>query len=286
MTSPHDEHRLDDSRAGGDAGSEEPVVRDRRRIDPETGQVRTGAESSPAGSGSGPAGSGSGGPGPAGSEPAGGETDSELVASLRRQLGERTADLQRLKAEFDNYRRRAARERDAAGDQAVSKLLTALLGVLDDIGRARDHGDLEGPFKAIAESLEAALETTGLERFGTPGELFDPHLHHALLHSYRSDVSETTCVEIFRSGYRRGNAVLRAAQVAVAEPAEDGGDGPDIGLEGATSGTLGDTGHVGAHPDEGQPAGGASPGRENAPLPDDTGSVPGPDRGGPTVSAD
>ncbi|OAA18001.1 molecular chaperone GrpE [Frankia sp. EI5c] len=274
MTSSDREHRLDDSRAGGDGGPEEPIVKDRRRIDPETGKVRPGSgQSAP---GTEPDGS-------AGPAPAGGGTDSELVSTLRGQLGERTADLQRLKAEFDNYRRRASREREAAGDQAVSKLLTALLGVLDDIGRARDHGDLEGPFKAIAESLETALESTGLERFGAPGDVFDPHLHHALLHSYRSDVSETTCVEIFRAGYRRGNVVLRAAQVAVAEPSDEGDGGSDVGLDGSEPGRQAD---AGAHVGEGQPAGGASPERENTPIPDDTGSVPGPDRGGPTVSAD
>lgn len=278
MTSAHGEHRLDDSRAGGDGGPEEPIVKDRRRIDPETGQVR--------GSAAGTAAPGTEPLGPAGAGQAG--DDSELVASLRGQLGERTADLQRLKAEFDNYRRRAARERDAAGDQAVSKLLGGLLGVLDDIGRARDHGDLEGPFKAIAESLETALESTGLERFGTPGEVFDPHLHHALMHSYRPDVSETTCVEIFRAGYRRGDFVLRAAQVAVAEPSDDGGDQPyDDGPGEGISDRVTEVGLGGGHDAaEGQPAAGASPGRENAPLPDDTGSVPGPDRGGPTVSAD
>ncbi|MEX5707313.1 nucleotide exchange factor GrpE [Parafrankia sp. FMc6] len=278
MTSAHGEHRLDDSRAGGDGGPAEPIVKDRRRIDPETGQVR--------GTAAGAAAPGTEPLGPAGAGPA--DADSELVASLRGQLGERTADLQRLKAEFDNYRRRAARERDAAGDQAVSKLLGGLLGVLDDIGRARDHGDLEGPFKAIAEALETALESTGLERFGAPGEVFDPHLHHALMHSYRSDVAETTCVEIFRAGYRRGDFVLRAAQVAVAEPSEDGGDalyedGPDAGISDRVT-EVGPPGEYDAA--EGQPAAGASPGRENAPLPDDTGSVPGPDRGGPTVSAD
>ncbi|KPM53020.1 nucleotide exchange factor GrpE [Frankia sp. CcI49] len=281
MTPSHDEHRLDHSRAGGDGGPEEPIVKDRRRIDPETGQVRAGAGQAAAGAE--PA-------GPASAGVAGvGVGDTELVASLHEQLGERTADLQRLKAEFDNYRRRATREREAAGDQAVSKLLTALLGVLDDIGRARDHGDLEGPFKAIAESLEAALESTGLERFGAPGEAFDPHLHHALLHSYRSDVSETTCVEIFRAGYRRGNTVLRAAQVAVAEPSDEGGAaGADVDGSGYEGGSVqaGDTGSTGTRADEGQPVPGASPGREHASVPDDTGSIPGPDRGGPTVSAD
>jgi molecular chaperone GrpE len=275
-----------------DTGPEEPIVRDRRRIDPETGQVRPTS-----------AGSADGVPSAA-AEPGGG-AEPEQVASLRNQIGERTADLQRLKAEFDNYRRRAERDRAAAGDQAISKLLTDLLGVLDDIGRARDHGDLEGPFKAIAESLETVLEATGLERFGTPGEEFDPHLHHALLHSYRADVTQTTCVEIFRAGYRRGNVVLRAAQVAVAEPAEevtqssddeagagisdrvtDVGDG-GFGEAAFTDAGFGDAGFGDARDSAAGSTSGSTSSEPGArPVPDDTGSVPGPDRGGPTVSAD
>lgn len=206
MSSPHD------------AGSaEEPpvVVRDRRRIDPRSGEVRAQAAEA-AGSESTAAGPAAGGSGAAG--------DAELLSlieSLNSAVQERTADLQRLKAEYDNYRRRVERDRQLIAEQATGRLLGALLPTLDDIGRARDHGDLEGPFKAVAESLEVALEGLGLERFGAVGDEFDPVLHEALMHSYRTDVTAPTCVQVFRSGYSFGGRVLRVAQVAVAEPADE-----------------------------------------------------------------
>ena len=283
MTSGPDEHQVSGTGAGRENGPEDqqPVVKDRRRIDPETGQVR--ATAAGAGAGQAPAAAPEAGPAPGGPAPA----DGELVASLRQQVQERTADLQRLKAEFDNYRRRVERDRQAAADQATAKLLTSLLGVLDDIGRARDHGDLEGPFKAIAESLESTLEAAGLERFGTPGDEFDPRLHDALMHSYRSDVTRPTCVEVFRAGYRRGNQILRAAQVAVAEPSGEVETPPPA----EQAGQAGQTGQA-EQADHGISDRvtdiGAGRGGEGGagPVPDDTGSIPGPDRGGPTVSAD
>ncbi|SNQ50221.1 Protein GrpE [Frankia canadensis] len=245
---------------GGDDG-EEPhvVVRDRRRIDPESGEVRP-ESASPAGA-------------PAGSAPAGGPgqgADSELAESLRAQLVERTADLQRLKAEFDNYRRRVERDRQQIGEQATAKVLASLLSTLDDIGRARDHGDLEGPFKAIAEALETALEAAGLERYGAPGDEFDPSIHEALMHSYRSDVNGPTCVDVFRAGYLHAGRVLRPAQVSVAEPTGEPTTAPPAAAE-----PVAET--------AGRPA---EQGERAAPMPDDTGSIPGPDNGEPTVSAD
>jgi molecular chaperone GrpE len=206
------------SSSSGERWTEEPpgeearvVVRDRRRIDPDSGQVRS-EPTAPVGAGP------DVGAAPAGA-PAGG--DSELVESLRGQVAERTADLQRLKAEFDNYRRRVERDRQLVADQAAARLLTALLPVLDDIARARDHGDLEGPFKAVAEALETSLESAGLERFATEGDPFDPRLHDALMHAYSPEVGEPTCVQVFRSGYRLGERVLRPAQVSVAEPPDE-----------------------------------------------------------------
>jgi molecular chaperone GrpE len=249
--------------SGGDSG-EEPrvVVRDRRRIDPESGEVRPDSASTPGTS--------------AGAAPAdspGQEADGELVESLRSQVRERTADLQRLKAEFDNYRRRVERDRQQIGEQATAKVLASLLATLDDIGRARDHGDLEGPFKAIAEALETALEAAGLERYGVPGDEFDPAVHEALMHSYRPDVSGPTCVDIFRAGYLHAGRVLRPAQVAVAEPTGEPAEAP------ATPPPVAEPVAEAA----GRPA--ERPERP-APTPDDTGSIPGPDNGEPTVSAD
>ncbi len=249
--------------AGRDDG-EEPrvVVRDRRRIDPESGEVRADAAAVP--------------DAPAGAAPTGApvqEVDGELVASLQHQIAERTADLQRLKAEFDNYRRRVERDRQQSGEQATAKLLASLLPALDDIGRARDHGDLEGPFKAIAEALEATLEAAGLERYGSPGDEFDPSVHEALMHSYRADVTGPTCVDVFRTGYSHAGRVLRPAQVAVAEP----------------TGEVAAPAEAEPRADQAAPRGSGrpdEPAERPSPLPDDTGSIPRPDHGGPTVSAD
>ena len=144
-----------------------------------------------------------------------------LVAQLdqvRTALGERTADLQRLQAEYQNYRRRVERDRIAVKEIAVANLLTELLPVLDDIGRARDHGELVGGFKSVAESLETVAAKMGLQQFGKEGEPFDPTIHEALMHSYAPDVTETTCVAILQPGYRIGERTIRPARVAVAEP--------------------------------------------------------------------
>ncbi|GGX92921.1 nucleotide exchange factor GrpE [Streptomyces anandii] len=137
---------------------------------------------------------------------------------VRTALGERTADLQRLQAEYQNYRRRVERDRIAVKEIAIANLLTELLPVLDDIGRAREHGELVGGFKSVAESLETVAAKMGLQQFGKEGEPFDPTIHEALMHSYAPDVTETTCVAILQPGYRIGERTIRPARVAVAEP--------------------------------------------------------------------
>ncbi|MER5759602.1 nucleotide exchange factor GrpE [Streptomyces sp. NPDC002082] len=147
--------------------------------------------------------------------------DVALLAQLdqaRTALGERTADLQRLQAEYQNYRRRVERDRIAVKEIAVASLLTELLPTLDDIGRAREHGELVGGFKSVAESLETAAAKMGLQQFGKEGEPFDPTIHEALMHSYAPDVTEDTCVAILQPGYRIGERTIRPARVAVAEP--------------------------------------------------------------------
>ncbi|WP_438293034.1 nucleotide exchange factor GrpE [Streptomyces sp. HUAS TT7] len=133
-------------------------------------------------------------------------------------LTERTTDLQRLQAEYQNYRRRVERDRVTVKEIAVAGLLTELLPVLDDIGRAREHGELQGGFKSVAESLETVAAKMGLQQFGKEGEPFDPTVHEALMHSYAPDVTETTCVAILQPGYRFGERTIRPARVAVAEP--------------------------------------------------------------------
>lgn len=152
-----------------------------------------------------------------------GDTDPTvgLTAQLdqvRTALGERTADLQRLQAEYQNYRRRVERDRVTVKEIAVANLLSELLPVLDDVGRAREHGELVGGFKSVAESMETTVAKLGLQQFGKEGEPFDPTIHEALMHSYAPDVTETTCVAILQPGYRIGERTIRPARVAVAEP--------------------------------------------------------------------
>jgi molecular chaperone GrpE len=143
--------------------------------------------------------------------------DRELE-TLRGDLGELTRDLQRITAEYANYRKRVDRDRTLAAEQATGAVLTQLLPVLDDLDRARDHGDLVGPFGSVAEQLVTALTKFGLTAFGAPGDPFDPTLHEAVSHTSSPDVTETTCVEIMRRGYQLGERMLRPALVGVADP--------------------------------------------------------------------
>lgn len=252
-----------------------PVIRDRRRIDPATGQVRDpgpagagGAPAHPAGAASpeGARGAGKPRPGkhaaskpggagragkPGGEEPAasasaasGAAADAGTAAGAgaageaAEMLAERTADLQRVTAEYANYRKRVERDRLVVREQALANVLASLLPVLDDIGRAREHGELVGGFKSVAESLEAVVAKLGLVSFGEEGEPFDPNVHEALMHSYSPDVTEVTCSAILQPGYKVGERILRPARVAVVEPGEPDGDaapgaGTGEGLAGA-----------------------------------------------------
>ena len=140
------------------------------------------------------------------------------LAALRNELDERTHDLQRVTAEYANYRKRVDRDRGAAAEQTTGAVLTALLPVLDDIDRAREHGDLVGPFASVAESLTAATGKLGLVPFGDKGDPFDPNRHEAVAHQTSADVTEPTCVEVMRRGYTLGERLLRPALVAVADP--------------------------------------------------------------------
>jgi len=188
-----------------------PTVRDKRRIDPETFQVR---EPQPAAA---PA------PEPPDGEPvepAVSAADVE-VANLRASLAERTADLQRLQAEYINYKRRVDRDRDAVRTSGIESVLRDFLSVLDDIRSAREHEELTGGFKAVAEEVERIAGKYGLEAFGTKGEAFNPHVHEALLHAHAQGIDGPTCVEILQPGYRIKDKVLRPARVAVAEPDPD-----------------------------------------------------------------
>jgi molecular chaperone GrpE len=186
------------------------VVNDRRRIDPETGAPRVGSPGAAT-----PAAPGSPAPAPTPPRPA-----DETVQAL----AERTADLQRVTAEYANYRKRVDRDRAAMADAVTGSVLAALLPVLDDVDRARQHGDLTGAFKAVADQLEATLEKLGLQPYGEAGERFDPTLHEAVAHQTSADVTEPTCVAVLRRGYRLGDRLLRVPLVAVAEPAPEPAD--------------------------------------------------------------
>lgn len=132
---------------------------------------------------------------------------------------ERLADLQRLQAEYVNYRKRVERDRDVARDSAVASVMESLLPVLDDIELARQHGDLDnGPFAAIAEKLESSLGRFGLARYGEIGSAFDPNIHEALLHNESDEYEEPSVSMVMQPGYMVGEKVLRAARVAVSAP--------------------------------------------------------------------
>lgn len=203
----------DQGRPGGPEEQDEsgPVIRDRRRLDPETGQLRT-----PTGE------SGAARPADQSTPEAAEESPSTEERSelddLKEQLAERTQDLQRLQAEYRNYKRRVDRDREGIRDAAVSSVLTDLLPIVDDIGRAREHGELEGGFKAVAEALEATLSKLGLVRYGEVGDPFDPRIHEALMHAYSDEVTVASASAVLQPGYRHGDRVLRPARVAVAEP--------------------------------------------------------------------
>lgn len=174
-------------------------ITDKRKLDPQTGVPRpeTGEEQ-PAAS----------------AEPSalsGNEPDFDAVAEL-------TADLQRLQAEYANYRKRVERDRELTREQLVANTLAEFLPVLDDIGRAREHGDLDGAFKSVGEAVESVVSRLGLQPFGQEGDAFDPMRHEAISHEHSDDVDKATCVKVFQPGYEFAGRVIRAAIVSVAEP--------------------------------------------------------------------
>ena len=177
------------------------VIRDNRKIDPVTGEARKGGGAAAAGTEP---------------EPVPGEADVPKADALL--LEERTRDLQRVQAEYANYRKRADRERTAAGDLAVGRALAELLPVLDDLDRARAHGDLTGGLKAVADKLDDALTKLGLEAFGEVGDPFDPSIHEAVMHDEADAVTEPTCTAVLRPGYMHRDRLLRPAMVGVTDP--------------------------------------------------------------------
>ena len=148
-------------------------------------------------------------------------TESDLASDLvaaQTAVSALTDDLKRLQAEYVNYKRRVDRDRELVRQNALFAALSGLMPVLDDLDRAREHGELEGGFKAVADSLERIVAAQGLEKFGKPGDEFDPRLHEALMHSHSPDVSTTTCRDVITAGYRIGERVVRPARVTVVDP--------------------------------------------------------------------
>jgi molecular chaperone GrpE len=140
------------------------------------------------------------------------------AATLTDEAASLKNDLQRLQAEYSNYRKRVDRDRALAADLATALFLTELLPVLDDLDRAGQHGELVGGFKAVADRITTTCEKLGLVKFGNPGEPFDPNIHEALTHNKSSDVTEPTATEVLQPGYKLKDKVLRPARVAVTDP--------------------------------------------------------------------
>ncbi len=146
----------------------------------------------------------------------------DALSEAERKAAEHLADLQRLQAEYVNYRKRVDRDRAAAGELATARAIETLVPVLDDISAAREHGDLtDGPFASIAEKLETALGRLGWSSFGAPGEFFDPTVHEALLSQPSADVTQPTVQHVAQPGHRVGERVLRPARVIVQLPQDE-----------------------------------------------------------------
>lgn len=223
----------DSDRQQSPQDEQEPVVvRDRRRIDPQTGEPRAATEQGQV------AESMSGtldeelakvGEGAAAEEAP--EAEDGADAELRKQVDELTEDLKRVTAEYANYRRRTERDRESAVNAAKASVAGDLLTVLDDLERADSHGDLTGAFKAVADKLVGSLNNAGLVAFGAEGDEFDPSVHEAVQHTTSTEVSGPTVTTVMRRGYRFGDRVLRPAMVAVTDHEPEAAAPPESGAE-------------------------------------------------------
>ncbi|MET9713118.1 nucleotide exchange factor GrpE [Nocardiopsis alba] len=201
-----------------------PVIRDNRRIDPETGEVRD-PEAKKAEEAE------------VSEEDEATEVEAEVedipevpdtpesvvseAINADERVVELTNDIKRVQAEYSNYRKRVERDRVAVREVATAQVVGELLPVLDDIGRAREHDELNGGFKAVGEALEATVTKLGLEKYGEQGDEFDPNVHEALTLVPVPNISAQTVIEVFQPGYRIGERILRPARVVVGEPMGD-----------------------------------------------------------------
>ncbi|MFF2834217.1 nucleotide exchange factor GrpE [Cellulosimicrobium cellulans] len=217
MTSPED--RGPEEQAGREPGQgpeDKPFqFTDKRKVDPETAQPRPSGEAAAGSAGD-----------DAETDPLAGldfepsdeaEVDAAVLAA-KAEAAEHLDALQRERASFTNYRNRSLRDQEAARTKGIEDVLTALLPVLDDIDRARQHGELTGPFAAISDKLDASLEKFGIERYGAVGDEFDPTVHEALMHQPDPEATVTTVNLVIEPGYRIGDRVVRAARVSVVGP--------------------------------------------------------------------
>lgn len=215
---------------------------DKRRVDPETGEVRAPKDAQqpevgeqdaeepaaePAGTETTEAGQ------PAAGEPAADASDLGVDipedasglsdnegAEVSAEAAQHLEDLQRLNAEYAAYRRRAERERERAHENGMVKVTEALMPILDEVRLAREAGDVEGPFAKHVDRLFEALNKLGIEQYGEVGEVFDPNVHEALMQQPSEEVEEPTVFLVMQPGYRMGERVLKAARVGVHVPAE------------------------------------------------------------------
>jgi len=132
-----------------------------------------------------------------------------------------TNDLQRLQAEYANYRKRIERDRLVAHEMAIGAVLTELLALLDAVDLAEQHGEVTGGFKAVADQLNSITSRIGLEKYGSEGEAFDPQIHEALMHETSADVAVATATKILQPGYKYKERILRPARVSVTDPAAE-----------------------------------------------------------------
>lgn len=170
-------------------------ITDKRKLDPQTGEPRS-TDQAPV-------------------------SDGVSQSAPADPVAELTADLQRLQAEYSNYRKRVERDREVTRELTISGTLAEFLPIIDDIGRARTHGELEGAFKSVGEALESTVHRLGLKPFGQPGDEFDPTRHEAISHEHSADVDKATCMTVYQPGYEFNGKIIRAAIVSVADPVAD-----------------------------------------------------------------
>jgi molecular chaperone GrpE len=168
--------------------TEDVKITDKRKVDPQTGAPRSQDQGEP------------------------------VVETPVDPITELTADLQRIQAEYANYRKRVDRDREVTRELIVSGILAEFLPVIDDIGRARTHGELDGAFKSVGEALESTVQRLGLRPFGEPGDEFDPTRHEAIAHEHSDEVDKPTCAIIYQPGYEFNGKIIRAAIVSVSDP--------------------------------------------------------------------